>query len=74
MIFSIYYPEGTCDLFFSYQKEQAVWSKAIHLGNTINTSGDDFAPSLTPDQKYLIYTNEGKLHWVSVEIFETLKE
>ncbi|MEM1217735.1 MAG: hypothetical protein AAGH79_02440 [Bacteroidota bacterium] len=74
MLFSIYDQSGTCDLFFSYQTKADGWSKAINLGNTINTSGDDFAPSLTPDHKYLIYTNEGKLHWVSVELLETLKE
>ena len=73
MVFSINNKDGTSDLYFSYKNMEGAWTRSISLGNKFNTAGTDFAPSLSPDNQYLIYTNNGKLKWVSVDILNTLK-
>lgn len=73
MIFSIN-KNGSSDIYFSYKDRKGEWVKAIELGDKINTSGDDFAPSLTPDNKHFIYTNQGALKWVSTDLLDDLKQ
>jgi len=51
----VLYPRG--DLYVSVN-EQGKWSAAKHLEHGINTFGDESAPSLTPDGKYLFFTSE----------------
>ena len=73
MIFSINNDQGLSDMFFSYKSEDGVWSSAIDLGEKINTSKEDFGPSISPDNKYIFFTNGGKLKWISIDMLESLK-
>ncbi|MCG8697042.1 MAG: hypothetical protein MI922_03225, partial [Bacteroidales bacterium] len=72
MVFSIK-KKGNSDIYISFKNEKEKWSNVINLGDKINISKQDFAPSLTPDNNFLIYTNEGKLKWVSTEILVSLR-
>lgn len=47
---------GNGDIYISF-REDSLWSEAIHLGPQINTSGRDYCPLITFDQKYFIYTS-----------------
>jgi outer membrane protein OmpA-like peptidoglycan-associated protein/tetratricopeptide (TPR) repeat protein len=53
------YPEGfgSCDLYISYKTKNGGWSEAENLGNTINTSAWESAPSLSPDKKDLYFSS-----------------
>ncbi len=51
----VLYPRG--DLYVSVG-QQGKWGRAKHLEHRINSFGDESAPSLTPDGKYLFFTSE----------------
>lgn len=59
---------GNSSLYFSYRDDHDHWTEPQNLGDQVNISRQDFAPSLSSDGKYIFYSNNGKLKWVSVEI------
>lgn len=66
------------DLYISFKNKDGSWSKAIGLGNHINSDKHDLAPYVTPDGKYLFYNSQKEvmngMHWVSTQIIEKLKK
>lgn len=69
MIFSINQNKNS-SLYFSYKGENDTWTEPQDLGNSINITHQDFAPSLSADGKFIFYSNNGKLKWVSTEILK----
>ena len=67
IIFSIN-ENGNSSLYYSYKDPKNNWTKPQNLGSQINTTRQDFAPSLSADGKFIFYSNNGKLRWVSSEI------
>ncbi len=67
MIFSIN-EKGNSSLYYSYKDGNNNWAKPQNLGKKINITNQDFAPSLSADGKFLFYSNNGKLRWVSTKI------
>ncbi|MEM1134516.1 MAG: hypothetical protein AAGI07_01665 [Bacteroidota bacterium] len=65
--------EGKSDIYFSIKGENGEWTNPINLGDKVNTAEEDFAASISPDNQYLFYTNNGELHWVSIELLDALK-
>lgn len=72
IIFSIN-ERGNSSLYYSYKDQNNKWTTAQNLGNKINITNQDFAPSLSADGKFLFYSNNGKLKWVSSEILRKSK-
>jgi len=60
------------DLYISYKDPHGNWSKAINLGEGINSEHHDLCPVVTPDGKYLFFISqrEGKsrIYWVRVSL------
>ncbi|HEX8281280.1 MAG TPA: hypothetical protein VF551_07875, partial [Chthoniobacterales bacterium] len=48
--------KGQFDLFVSYRREGA-WTKAVNLGDKINTAATEFSPARSPDGKQFIFTS-----------------
>ncbi len=69
IIFSIN-ENGNSSLFYSYKDPKNNWTEPQNLGSQINTTRQDFAPSLSADGKFIFYSNNGKLRWVSSEIIK----
>lgn len=69
IIFSIN-ERGNSSLYYSYKDLNNNWTKAQNLGSEINITSQDFAPSLSADGKFLFYSNNGKLKWVSSSILK----
>jgi hypothetical protein len=61
------------DLYVSFRKEDGSWGPAMNLGDNINHAGSNLGASLSPDGKYLFYSSEGDIYWVSTEILNQLK-
>ena len=61
------------DLYVSFRKEDGSWGPALNLGNNINHTGSNLGASLSPDGKYLFFSSEGDIYWVSMEIIYGLK-
>ena len=52
-------PDGNArsgDLFLSYRKD-GTWTKAINLGNEINSPREEFSPTISPDGKYFFFAS-----------------
>lgn len=69
IIFSIN-ENGNSSLYFSYKNRKGEWAEPQNLGSQINTTPQDFAPSLSADGKFIFYSNNGKLRWVSADIIK----
>lgn len=77
MIFSIQNkPDqfGQSDIYFSYKNSVGEWTSPINLGDKVNSPKQDFAPSLSPDKKYIIFSNGGQLKWISIDLLDSLKK
>ncbi|GAA4272960.1 hypothetical protein U6A24_06760 [Aquimarina gracilis] len=67
IIFSIN-KNGNSSLYYSYRNQKNNWTEPKSLGSQINNTRQDFAPSLSANGKFIFYSNNGKLKWVSSEI------
>jgi len=64
---------GEGDLYVSFRDDDGGWSDALNLGADVNGPGVDFCASVSPDGKYIFYTKNRDIYWVSISILETLK-
>lgn len=67
MIFSIN-ENGNSSLHFSYKDQKEQWTEPKILGDRINLTRQDFAPSFSADGRFMFYSNNGKLKWVSTDV------
>ncbi|MBP2833016.1 PD40 domain-containing protein [Aquimarina sp. U1-2] len=65
---------GRGDLYISFKNADNQWSKAINMGPEINTSNYEYCPFVTKDGKYLFYTSNQDIYWVSTDIFDKIKQ
>ena len=49
---------GGGDLWINFCQEDGTWSKAISMGEKINSSALDFCPFVTADGKFLFFTSQ----------------
>jgi hypothetical protein len=63
---------GGYDLYVSFKDESGNWTEAKNMDN-INTPVDEGGPTISPDGKYLFFSRDGNIHWVSTRIIEELR-
>jgi hypothetical protein len=75
MIFCARQPDGLGkgDLYISFRNIDGSWTKSINMGSTINSENHELCPFVTSDGKYLFYTSNQDIYWVSAKIIEELK-
>ena len=61
--------QGSWDLYISFKDEAGNWTEAKNM-EEINTPGDEGGPTISPDGKYLFFSRDGRIHWVSTKIVE----
>ena len=64
---------GRGDLYISFKKDDGSWTKSINMGGIINSKHHELCPFVTIDGKYLFYTSNEDIYWVSTKIIEELK-
>jgi hypothetical protein len=64
---------GDGDLYISFKNDENKWSKAINMGEKINTETHEFCPFVTKDGKYLFYTSNGNIYWVNAKIVDIIR-
>ncbi|MEO1052258.1 MAG: hypothetical protein AAFX87_16620 [Bacteroidota bacterium] len=84
MIFALERPDGygQSDLYVSFKDKQGNWSKAHILSVSINTEALEFAPYISPDEKFLFFSRRDQwqnakysnVYWVSLEAIEGYRE
>ena len=62
---------GRGDLYISWKGEDGKWGKASNMGAPINSENHELCPFVTADGKYLFYTSNGDIYWVSTQIFKS---
>ncbi len=65
---------GQGDLYLSFKDSQGNWTEAINMGEEINTPYYEYCPFVTKDGKYLFYTSNQDIYWISTEIIDKLKK
>ena len=65
---------GQGDLYISFKDADNHWSKAINMGERINTKNYEYCPFVTSDGKYLFYTSNQDIYWVSTTVIEELRK
>ncbi len=64
---------GMGDLYISYKNADGTWSKAMNMGESVNTEYHELCPFVTADGKYLIYTSNQDIYWISAEIVDRIR-
>ncbi len=65
---------GKGDLYISFKDENDNWTQAINMGEPINSEEHELCPFVTKDGKYLFYTSNQDIYWVSTDIIDVIKE
>jgi hypothetical protein len=65
---------GRGDLYISFKNSDGSWTKAVNMGKEINTQHYEYCPVVTKDGKYLFYTSNQDIYWVSIEIIREIKK
>jgi Tol biopolymer transport system component len=47
---------GGFDLYISYNRDGS-WTKPVNLGDKINSSGNEYSPTISPNRKYFFWTS-----------------
>ncbi len=69
---------GIMDLYISFKDPDGSWGDPKNLGNSVNTSLSESGAYVTPDMKYLFFSNyfgagKGHIFWTDAAIIETLR-
>ena len=64
---------GEGDIYVAFRDADGNWSDAYNLGAEVNGQGTDFCASISPDGKYIFYTKNRDIYWVSTKTIDALK-
>ena len=65
---------GRGDLYISFKNTDGTWTKSINMGATINSENHELCPFVSKDGKYLFYTSNQDIYWVSSKIIDELRK
>ena len=61
------------DLYVSFKDTLGKWSAGVNLGDGVNSDQQEFAPSISRDQKVLFFSRGGVIHWVNASEIHKLR-
>jgi len=61
---------GSWDLYASFRDSAGSWGEPVNLGNAINTEAAEAGASYSPDGRYLFFSRNGDIYWVSANVLE----
>jgi len=79
LIFARSVPEerGRSDLFISFRLVDGTWTKAVNMGDEINSLHNETSPVVTPDGRYLFFLrvsgDVNDVYWVTTEVITELR-
>jgi outer membrane protein OmpA-like peptidoglycan-associated protein len=65
---------GAADLYMSVRDAKGKWNKAVNMGSTINTVGDETAPYIHADNQTLYFTSSGLPGYGGTDLFMMHKD
>lgn len=63
---------GGGDLYISFKNADGNWTKAVNMGKEINTKNYEYCPFVTKDGKFIFYTSNQDIYWVSTKIIKEI--
>ena len=64
---------GRGDLYVSFKKPDGGWTTSKNIGAPINSEKHELCPFVSHDGKYLFYTSNGDIYWVSMQVIHKLR-
>ncbi|MEM6316723.1 MAG: hypothetical protein AAF960_03580 [Bacteroidota bacterium] len=64
---------GRGDLYISFKDKNGNWTPSKNMGAPINSDKHELCPFVTTDGKYLFYTSNKDIYWVSTEILDQFR-
>lgn len=64
---------GRGDLYISFKDDKGNWTPSTNMGAPINSEKHQLCPFVTADGKYLFYTSNQDIYWVSTDILLRFK-
>ncbi|SKB77247.1 PD40 domain-containing protein [Dyadobacter psychrophilus] len=64
---------GKGDLYISFKSKSGEWQNAKNMGKEVNTEGYEFCPFVTGDGKYLFFSRDGDIFWMSAKLIDSLR-
>ncbi|MEO1054063.1 MAG: OmpA family protein [Bacteroidota bacterium] len=64
---------GEEDLYIAHKQEDGGWSKPIHLGSVINSTGYETSPFLSEDTKTIYFSTNGRGGYGDADIFKSTR-
>ncbi|WKN43520.1 amidohydrolase family protein [Tunicatimonas pelagia] len=65
---------GQGDLYISFKDVDGNWTEAVNMGESINSDKHELCPFVSADGKYLFYTSNQDIYWVSTKILENYRK
>jgi len=64
---------GNGDLYISFKDGNGIWRNAVNMDKPINSEHHELCPFVSADGKYLFYTSNQDIYWVSTDVIEKIK-
>jgi len=64
---------GRGDLYIAFRGDDGRWGEAVSMGPAINSEHHELCPFVSRDGRYLFYTSNGDIRWVSTAVIERLR-
>ncbi|MDH4156459.1 MAG: hypothetical protein OEW00_04190 [candidate division Zixibacteria bacterium] len=65
---------GTKNLFISFRTEPGKWSSSVNVNELLGFPNHTAMPHVTIDRRFLFFSSNGDIYWVSASFLEDLKE
>jgi len=64
---------GQGDMYISFKDANGNWGQSVNMGAPFNTEGHELCPFVSKDGKYLFYTSNQDIYWVSTAVLDNYK-
>jgi Tol biopolymer transport system component len=64
---------GSWDLYASFRDPAGEWTELVNMGKAVNTDLSESNATFSPDGKYLFFSRDDDIYWISAGIFEKIK-
>jgi len=64
---------GNWDLYVAFKDGSGGWSELKNLGPVVNTDKPESSPTFSSDGRFLFFTRETDIYWVSAHVIEELR-
>lgn len=65
---------GRGDLYISFKNPEGKWTRAVNMGDQINSVHYEYCPFVTQDGRFLFYTSNQDIYWVSTQIIDNIRQ